>query len=181
MFKTMPVISSMMILAMLAITGFPFLNGYISKSLLMYALEGNIRYWVIFGMNIGTATLFVKMSQIFFGPKALSYPIPHFRQSVPLFILALSILGIGNYLVYFEGTFLGMDFTAFSPASLSAFVDYFITIGLAVIIYHYLVRPDKKPVKALRGFTLSFEHANYIFILYAVVLAAYFIVFGLFF
>lgn len=179
MFKTMPLISSMMILAMLAITGFPLLNGYISKSLVMYALEGNIRYWVIFGMNIGTATLFVKMSQIFFGPKALSYPIPHLRQSIPLFILTLTILGIGNYLVFFEGAFLGMDFTALSPASWSAFVDYFITIGLAVIIHHYLVRPDKKPVRALRGFMLSFEHANYIFVLYAVVLAAYFIFFGM--
>lgn len=178
MFKAMPFISSMMIIAMLAITGFPFLNGYVSKSVIMYGFDEGIHYWVVFFMNIGTATLFVKMSQIFFGPSVLSYPIGHFRQSITLFILMIALVGMGNYFVFFEGQFLGVDFSNVSPASISAFVDFFITIGLGVILYYYVVRKDVKLFKILRKFTLSFEHANYIFVVYTVVLITIFLIIG---
>ncbi len=178
MFKSMPFISIMMIIAMLAITGFPFLNGYVSKSVIMYGFDGSYHYWVVFFMNIGTATLFVKMSQMLLGPSVLSFPISHYRQSITLFILMLALIGVGNYFVFFEGQFLDVDFSTVNPASLSAFVDFFMTIGFAFILYYYVIRKDFKPIQYIRGFTLTFEHANYIFVAYTVVLITVFLIVG---
>ncbi len=181
MFRSMPIISIMMIIAMLAITGFPFLNGYVSKSVIMYGFaEGSYRYWVVFFMNIGTATLFVKMSQILIGPKVLSYPIGHTRQTLTLIILAFTLLALGNFFVFYDGGFMALDFSNLSPASISAFVDFFITSGAAFILYYYVIRKDYKPIKVLRNFKLSFEHANYIFVMYTVLLITFFILLRLF-
>lgn len=176
MFKSMPLISIAMIIAMLGITGMPFFNGYVTKSMIMYGFgSDSLEYWVIFIMNIGTATLFVKMSQIFFGPKHLSYPMHHKRQTTVLLILALAIVFMGNWFMFFDTTILGVDTSVVNPLSFAAFFDYFLTVGFALALYFFVVRKEPLPVRTLKDFSLSFEHANYIFVAYTVTLSIVFI------
>ncbi len=179
MFRTMPLVSLTMVVAMLAITGMPFLNGYVSKSVILYGHEADpFRYWVVFIANIGTAVLFLKIAPILLGPKHLSYPISHIRQDIVLVTLAMMLLVLGNYFILVEDPqFFPVDFGHLSPLSLSAFLDYFVTIGLAFLVYRLVIVKDFALTRSLRGFKLSFEHANYLFVAYTVVMVAYFLLF----
>ena len=176
MFKSMPVVSATMVIAMLAITGMPFLNGYVTKSMIMYGYgSDSIQYWVIFIMNIGTATLFIKMSQIFFGPKQLSYPMTHIRQNTVLVIISVVIIIMGNWFFFMDTSILGIDSSVLNPLSFSAFFDYALTLGLAGLAYIFLVKRENLVIRRLKDFSLSFEHANYIFVSYTVLLTIVFI------
>ncbi len=177
MFRSMPLVSITMIIAMLAITGLPFLNGYLSKSFILYGYQDSTwQYWVVFLVNIGTATLFVKMSAMLFGPKQLSFPAKHLRQDAVLVSVSLAIIMVGNLYLFTDlSGFFALDFTLLAPGSVTAFVDYFIIIGLAVLLYLLVIAKDGKVIKTIRGFNLSFEHANYIFMVFTVLIAVYFV------
>ncbi len=178
--RTLPGVSIAMIIAMLSITGAPLLNGFISKSIILYGFENtDIRYWILFISNIGTATLFVKMSQIFFGEKRITYLMKIPVQSTVLFILALVLIIIGNFYIPIGRGFFGIDFQAIQALSLGALFDYLVTLTLAFTAYYFLIRKDAKPVQAMRHFTVSFETANMLFIAYIVLLTSYFVLLAL--
>jgi len=177
MFRTMPFVSTTMIIAMLAITGLPFLNGYLSKSFILYGYQDSTwQYWLVFIVNIGTATLFVKFSTMLFGPKRLSYPVKHIRQDSVLGLIALAIIVFGNIFLFTDWlNFFDLDFTLLKPGSFTAFLDYFVIAGLGFLFYWFVVRQDGRFIRTLRKFNLSFEHANYIFIVFAAFMAIYFV------
>ena len=178
MMRTLPGVSIAMIIAMLSITGAPLLNGFISKSIIIYGFENtDIRYWILFISNIGTATLFVKMSQIFFGEKQISYLMKIPLQSTVLFTISLALIIFGNFYLPIGRGFFGIDFKAIEMYSFSAFFDYAVTIVLAFLTYYVLVRKDTKPVQTMRRFMVSFETANMLFIGYIVLLTTYFLLF----
>jgi multicomponent Na+:H+ antiporter subunit D len=176
MARTMPFISIAMIIGMLAITGAPLLNGFISKSIILYGFSGtSIQYWTLFIANIGTATLFMKMAIIFIGPKQVSYKMPHASYDVALALLALACVLLGNFYIPIADGFFGVDFSSIKAFSLGALFDYSLTLLIAFSLNYFFIRKDFKLIKKFRQFNLSFEHANYIFIAYIVLLAAFFV------
>ncbi|MFH5881474.1 complex I subunit 5 family protein [Liberiplasma polymorphum] len=176
MFRTMPLISIAMIIGMLAITGAPLLNGFISKSIIIYGFRGtNIKYWTLFIANIGTATLFMKMAVIFFGKKQVSYRMHHWSYDIVLSTLALACILLGNLYIPIARGFFGVDLSAIRAFSLGALFDYALVLLIAFLLNYFFIKKDYAPLKALRNFQLSFEHANYIFIGYIALLTAYFV------
>ena len=174
-FTSMPLVSIAMILAMLSITGAPLLNGFISKSAIMYGFATtDARYWILFIANIGTATLFVKMSQIFFGKQTLSFMFKNHLQDGALITLSVALIIFGNFYIPIGQGFFGADFSNIGFTVAKA-VEYLIILGIAYGIYRYLVAPDKSVIRHLREFNLSFESANYLFVTYLVVLTLYFV------
>jgi len=90
--------------------------------------------------------------------------------------VSLAIIVLGNLYVFTDlSGFFDLDFTLLSPGSLSAFIDYLIIIALAVILYVFVIDKDGPVIKKIRGFNLSFEHANYIFMIFTVIMAVYFV------
>ncbi|TVP94204.1 MAG: hypothetical protein EA374_07230 [Acholeplasmatales bacterium] len=176
-FMALPHVSIAMIIGMLAITGAPLLNGFISKSVILYGFTGqSVRYWILFGLNIATATLFVKMAGIFIGPQQLC-SIGH-RQGKHLALLLLSIgcIVLGNaYIPLFQGLF-SIDVSDIRRVSFGALFDYGVTLSLAGALYWLIIRKDLGPMKTLRNFKLSFETANFLFVGYIVVMVWFFIV-----
>ena len=176
MFRTMPFISSAMIIGMLAITGAPLLNGFISKSIIIYGFRGtNIQYWILFIANILTATLFMKMAIIFIGPKQVSYRMKHWAYDISLAFLALACVILGNFYIPIADGFFGVDFSSIQAFSLGALFDYSLVLLIAFLLNYFIIRKDYGFIQKLRNFQLSFEHANYIFITYIVLLTAYFV------
>ncbi len=174
-FRSMPLVSAAMILAMLSITGAPLLNGFISKSAIMYGFATtDARYWILFIANIGTATLFIKMSQIFFGKQSLSFRFQNHLQDGTLIILSIALVIFGNFYIPIGQGFFGADFSNIS-FTIAKLFEYFIIIGVAYSIYRFVVRPESKTIHRLRNFTLSFESANYIFVVYIVLMTVYFV------
>ncbi len=175
-FRAMPLVSIAMIIGMLSITGAPLLNGFISKSAIMYGFEStDLRYWILFLINIGTATLFVKMSQIFFGKKSLSFRFQNYIQDAALIIIAFVIILFGNFYIPIGQGFFGADFSNIQ-FTLWKLVEYLIIIGVAFGIFYFLIRPDYKGVKLIRNYTVSFESANYLFVMYIVTMVIYFVI-----
>ena len=176
-FRTMPIISVMMIIGMLAITGMPFFNGYISKSIIKYGFEDSVfRTLALYLVNIGTTTLFIKMSHIFFGPKMLSYPMKHRQQNITLLLLALACLVFGNFYVEIMDAFFGIDYAHITRISLGGLLDYGITVIIGILIYLYVLKKDVRLVKGIREFKISFETANILFIALLTVLTFYFVI-----
>jgi len=174
--RTMPLVSIFMIVGMLSITGAPLFNGFISKSIIMYGFaETSVRYWILFAVNIGTATSFVKMAQIFFGPKTVSYPMRHLAQNTAMMMLALGCIILGNFYIPFTTGFFGIPFDTVGEFHIGHFFDYAVTVGIAYMIFRFIVAKDYRPIRLIREYQVSFETANYVFIVYLVALTTYFI------
>jgi len=174
-FKTMPFVSIFMIIGMLSITGAPLFNGFISKSVIKYGIEGDIKYWVLYIVNIGTATSFVKLSQIFFGQKNQVVAKQMIVNYVPLFALSFACIIFGLMYIPISDGFFGIDLTYVKVTKFRSFVDYGVTLFIGYMIYTLLIKKDYLFVRKLRMFNLSFEKANYAFIIYIVAMTLYFI------
>ncbi len=174
--RSMPIVSIFMIIGMLAITGAPFMNGYISKALITDALyDDPLRYYAVFLVNIGSAAAFVKLSMIFFGPKTLSYPHKNYAQIVPLAVISLACFVFGIFHESLGEILFGFDVSAVDPFTFTALATYIVTIAFGFLLYHHLIRPDRKGVRRLRRFTVTFETANYLFVIYVAVLTGFFL------
>jgi multicomponent Na+:H+ antiporter subunit D len=163
-FKTLPLISIMLIIGMLAITGAPFFNGFVSKSIIKYGFKTSQIKGVIFSLiNIGTATSFVKLSQIFFGKSDIKAANSH-NENLPLFILALMIILLGNYYIPLGTGFFGVDLSYVSVLNLSNWINYLTTLGIGYLLYRYVIDKDPPFIKRLRHTLLTFETSNYLLI-----------------
>jgi len=177
LWRSMPVVSLLMIAGMLAISGAPFFNGYVSKAFISTSLaDSTVRYYTFFLINIGSTAAFIKLAQIFFGPKMLSYPMRHTAKMIPLFFIAAGCFALGNFYVPIFDRFFGVDLSDIRAFSLSAFFDYFVTLAAAFAIVWFWVRKDGRIVRELRKVHISFETANYMFVLYIVALGVVFVV-----
>ena len=173
--KTMPWVSVMMIIGMLSITGAPIFNGFISKSILSVGFQsGTTQYWLLYLVNIGTATSFIKMSQIFFGVSPLSYPMARKRENFALMGFGLMCVLAGNLAIPVSQGFFGVDVSFVKIFQLSKFVDYIATLAMGYTLYSLVISKDLWVVRKIRDSRLSFGSANAVFLGLLVALVVYF-------
>lgn len=174
-FRAMPVVSIFMIVGMLSITGAPLFNGFISKQIIKYGIsDTGYKYWILFIVNIGTATSFIKMSQIFFGPKTMTIRVKPIRESLSLMVLAFTCIILGNFYIPISDGFFGVDLTKFT-VNIEALYDYIAALTIGLSFYKLVIEKDGRFVQAIRNYKVSFEAANYLFMVYIVTLIIYFI------
>lgn len=174
--RTMPVVSIFMIIGMLSITGAPFFNGFISKSIIKYGIQDSgIKYWILFIVNIGTATSFIKMAQVFFGPKPMTIRLRSLEQRIALMTLAFACVVLGNFYIPISTGFFGVDVSHVSVFQWEAFFDYAVALIIGFCFYKLVIEKDRLPVRKIREFNLSFEMSNYLFVLYVAVMTVYFV------
>ncbi len=175
--RTMPFVSVFMIVGMLSITGAPFFNGFISKSIIKYGIiDSGIKYWILFVVNIGTATSFIKLSQIFFGKKTMTIRLKAVPQRVTMMTLAFACVVLGNFYIQIGEGFFGLPLQQITVTEWAAFFDYALALSIGLLFYKLVIEPDYKPVRYIRNFKMSFETANYLFVVFLVVMSVYFIV-----
>jgi multicomponent Na+:H+ antiporter subunit D len=163
-FKTLPIISIMLIIGMLAITGAPFFNGFISKSVIKYGLKTSQIKGIIFNIiNIGTATSFVKLSQIFFGKSDVKAT-HSYNEHLALLLLALGILFMGNYYIPIGTGFFGVDLSYISILNVHNWINYLSTLGIGYCFYRFVIVKDPPFIKKIRHTMISFETSNYLLI-----------------
>ena len=150
-FKVMPMLAIAKILAILGIVGTPLFNGNISKYFLMSGLD----FWlntVLIIVNLGTITIFIKYSTIFFGkPKEQLHVKTDLLRHGPILILGVlcfvggifgvwSIEFLFNYTVY-------VDLQGYIEKT----VIFFISLGIGYLIYKYYVEKSEflKKVKEI--------------------------------
>jgi multicomponent Na+:H+ antiporter subunit D len=166
--RTMPLTGIVLIFGMLSITGAPFFNGYVSKSLIKYDFKYDTIKMILFTIiNIGTVTSFIKFSRILFGPKQnILIKKSDILANLSMVILAISCLGLGIFYKPFLELIWQTDASYVKLFDLRQWLDYALYLALGYLIYRYIIKKDFKPLKSIRHFQLSFEDANYMLILY---------------
>ena len=167
-FKTMPFTSILLIIGMLSISGMPFFNGYVSKSLIKYAFKDNVLQMMLYTLiNIGTVASFVKFSSILFGEKQkVNIAFKDSKRYIAMILLALVSICTGIFYEQIITVLFGFNPTSVSLFNIVSYIDYALYIGLGIFIYRFVIKKDFKWIQSLRGFSMSFEDANYALILY---------------
>ncbi len=174
--KTMPWVTTMMLVGMFSITGAPIFNGFISKSILSVGFQsGTMQYWLLYLVNIGTATSFIKMSQIFFGEAPLSYPMARKRENFALMGFGLMCVLAGNLAIPVSQGFFGVDVSFVTVFRVAKFVDYLATLAMGYTFYSLVIAKDLWVVRKIRDSRLSFGSANAVFVSLFAFMALYFV------
>ncbi len=169
LFKTMPFLAVVMIIAMLSLSGMPFLGGYASKSLIKYQLtEGTLMYGFFYASNVLTPIILLRLGKIFLGPKPLNHYFNHFFASVAMGLLALALIVFGIFFQPIFALLWSIDFSQVNPASLSSWLDYGFILGIAYLLYYFFLEKEKSIIDRIRHFSVSFETANILFLGYIV-------------
>lgn len=171
-FKSMPLTSIFLIVGMLAITGAPFFNGYVSKTLVKYSFkEEPFKMFLFTLINLGTATSFIKFSQILFGPKVKLEKRKDVKQYISVITIGISCLAIGIFYKELGLFIFNLDLSYVKLFDLRAWLDYVVYLLIGYLFYKYYISKDYKPVRAIRSYQATFETANYLFIFYIALLS----------
>lgn len=155
--KKFPELAFFLILGGLSITGFPFTNGFVSKHLIKYSLEGNniVRY-ALHLINIGTIIYILKLSQVLFG-KAKG----NINKNIKVSRLPLIFLASITVLAGFAEMFILKNYLDIVvKVHFSDFVTYFVYIVIGYLIHRYIIDRDIKALQFLRRYQLGFRRAN---------------------
>jgi len=173
-FKTMPWVSILLIIGMLSISGAPLFNGFVSKTLIKYDFKNDPFKMIIFTLiNIGTVTSFIKFSQILFGHKVQIEKNKDTLQIVSMSIIGILCVVIGLFYIPIGSFIFGTDLSYVTFKDPRQWIDYIIYVMVGLLLYRHVIMRDYVPLQIIRESRLTFEHANYVFILYMVVLSLF--------
>ncbi|WP_432666469.1 proton-conducting transporter membrane subunit [Wukongibacter baidiensis] len=165
-FKVLPFTSILMIIGMLSITGAPFFNGFISKTIIKYGLkESAYKSYMFYILNLGTSVSFVKLSQIFFGKSDVK-KYNSIGENMAMFLLGLGCISLGIFFVPIGKTLLYIDLKFIKLSSLSIWINYFITLVIAYFIYLFFISKELSIIKKIRHINISFGTANFLLVLF---------------
>ncbi|MDO9628726.1 MAG: proton-conducting transporter membrane subunit [Acholeplasmataceae bacterium] len=171
-FKSMPWTAILLIIGMLSISGAPLFNGFVSKTLVKYDFKGDLFKMALFTLiNIGTITSFIKFSQILYGPKVAIVKRKDITQLLSMSILGILCIAIGIFYVPIGFLVFGRDLSYVKILDVRQWIDYITYVMIGMVFYRYIVKRDFKPLQMIREWTVTFENANYVFILYMVFLS----------
>jgi multicomponent Na+:H+ antiporter subunit D len=167
-FKTMPLTSIFMLGGVLAITGAPMFNGFVSKALIQYSFKENILVTLMFYiLNVGTILYYIKFVQIFFGRSSAS--ISEDKPSVlPLALSMIGCLLLGTFLLPVIESIGGIQIFTINLFSISKIFSYFLYVGIAVVIYNKLVKKYDSLFNSIRHFNIPFETSNMMLIIFVI-------------
>ncbi len=169
-FKRLPVVSIIMIIGMFSITGAPFFNGFISKTIIKYGIKHNSLHSALFFIiNLGTCISFIKFSQIFFGDyEAANFKKIHNKFS--MVILGISCLLMGILYAPIINVFYDIDLSFINILSLSAWLNYLVSLLIGFIVFKFIIDKDFYPMKKIRHFNISFETTNFMLIFFIIIM-----------
>jgi len=171
-FKSMPWTAILLIIGMLSISGAPFFNGFVSKSLIKYDFKYDTLKMALFTLiNIGTVTSFIKFSQILFGPKVAVVKRKDFTQILSMSIIGLSCILIGVLYIPIGNFVFNLDMRYVNIFDVRLWIDYMIMVMVGLLLYRHVIQKDYRPLREIREMSITFENANYVFILYMVMLS----------
>ncbi|WP_038261827.1 complex I subunit 5 family protein [Peptoclostridium litorale] len=174
-FARLPMTSIFMIIGMLSITGMPYLNGYVGKSIVAYSLKKTPWELIVLQLvNIGTAASFIKLSQIFFiNVKGVSMRRKkRITENVPLLILSIGCIVTAAFYIEMANLLVEVpvpDIIIISPRKIG---EYVLTMFAGFALYKLVLKHDPVWVKNIRHFDVSFANACMFLVGFVVVMSA---------
>ncbi len=155
--KTMPITGTCTLIASLAITGAPFMNGSISKYFIQYGAKGSFLEYLIIFINFGTILVFVKYTWMLWGKKE---NLPHTKQvgrkKIVLILLSLVCILGGVYGVQNVNYFMNSNLSINPVDYIEKCIIYSVSVFVAVLLYKYFISNNKKIYK-YNVFSLNFQ------------------------
>ncbi len=152
--KKMPVTAGCFLIASLAIAGFPLLNGFVSKSLIMNAAAGGGYYWaeiLLMIASVGTLmSVTLKVNYfVFFGKSDVNIDVdessvPFNRKAAMLMgATACAVTGLFPGLVYGLTPY-GTDGHPFTVDHVTQYIELFAAATIAFVMYIEHMKPKEK-------------------------------------
>ncbi|HCX64044.1 MAG TPA: proton-conducting membrane transporter [Eubacteriaceae bacterium] len=171
-FKTMPFVSVISILAVLGITGAPLFNGSISKYFISYGMKDT---WLEYGLilvNLGTIVSFLKYSRMFQGRgKRRESKKDYYRKGVIFVFGAMCFIG-GIFGVFFIEYFFAVPLQVNTGDYWIKGLLFFMSILVGWLIYRYVVIGNKW-LERIRNFDLNFNQISMCIVSFFGALMAY--------
>jgi len=166
--RKMPFTSILMIIGMLSITGMPFFNGLISKTIIKEGVkDSSLAVFALKLVNIGTMVSFIKISQIFFGEdKAVKASMDDLTLRIGMLVPALFCIILGIFHVPLMGYLFDIDLGYINPMSIEHWITYGINAVIGFLVYDRIISKDFKFIEKIGQFKISFGNSNYLLILY---------------
>jgi multicomponent Na+:H+ antiporter subunit D len=172
--RSMPWTGVLLIVGMLSISGAPLFNGFVSKTLVKYDFKTDDFKMILFTIiNIGTVTSFLKFSQILFGQRKQSFIFTDRKQQFAMTLIAILCILIGIFYIPLGSWLLGKDLSYVNIFDVTQWIDYAIYVMAGLLLYRYVIVKDFRPLVKIRNLSISFENANYLFILYMVMISIF--------
>ncbi len=173
-FKSMPMTAILLIVGILSISGAPLFNAFVSKSLIKYGFNDNwIKIVLFMIINIGTITSFVKFSQILFGPKTSTVGKMDVLQILALSILAIGCVIMGILYIPIGRLIFDVNLSSIHILNWKIWLEYLLYLAIGIILYLFVIKKDLSPLRFIRNTIISFESANYVFVIYIVFLTIF--------
>lgn len=164
---TMPILSIAMIIGMLAISGGFLTNGYLSKSLLLYGLEGRnaIAVFAYHFINLGTIIYLLKISQIFFGHGDIAKRSVALGQRIAISLLAAACLVLPWINRNLWG-FFGLALPQLSLFSWNKALLYGAQLAIGFWFVKRIFYREPKAMTRIRHFQIGFGASNALMLLF---------------
>ncbi len=175
-FKSLPWTAVLLIIGMLSITGAPFFNGYVSKTMIKYAFKGDQILMFLFNLiNLGTMISFSKVAMILFGKPIQPVLVKRasMSQHIPMTLLAISSLVIGLFYQPIMEAIYGFSPYAVELQQGSIYLDYVFWASLGFNLYYFFIRKDFKPLIFIREFKMTFPTSNFLLLGFLVSIFAF--------
>jgi multicomponent Na+:H+ antiporter subunit D len=163
-FKTLPWTAILLIVGMLAITGAPLFNGFVSKTMIKYAFKDDVVLIGLFNLiNLGTIVSFSKVAMMLFGKPIQPVVLvkrASVTQHIPMTILALLTLGLGVlYQPLLQSIYQWQAYNVHLE-DFNVYLDYLVWVSLGFNLYYIGIRNDGFILQKLREFNFTFPTAN---------------------
>jgi len=169
--STMPWLSAAMIIGMLALSGGFLTNGYLSKSLLLYGLEGKpaIATLAFHFVNLGTIIYLLKLSQIFFGHAAQPQKPIVLGQRLAITILATTCLVL-PWFKHDLWAYFGLSLPHISLFTLEKAIIYGAQLAIGFWFVKRVIRQEPKFMRSIRNFQFGFGSSNALMLLFLILM-----------
>lgn len=165
LWKTMPGISFLLVIGILAITGAPMFNGYVSKSLIKYAFKMDDFKMIFFHLiNIFTIISFTKLLRMLPGKKVQTYR-PAIVQWIAMGSLAIMIMVIGLGYSWVGEYFFNRAWTNVQLLDVQPWLDYVGYALVGFISYTLFIKPDRSFLQWIRSRQPKFNSAIFLLLI----------------
>lgn len=182
--RSHPLLSSCMIIGLLSITGAPLFVGFISKTVIKLSIESEFQLILFRIISIGSIISYMKFVQIFFGQPTRYKKIGNGQQVAVVILTLLCIvfflieLDIAPVIVSINDTVSESLTSSIYYAKASLYDNYYMLeymayLFIGVVIFKFIIKPQKKLLHFLRHFRIKFQDAIVSLLIFLILVITY--------
>ncbi len=174
LWQSSKLVSIVLMIAILSITGAPLFSGGYSKYFISYGYESELFKWLFVIINAGTMASFIKFFRVIFS-KPIDEPVKlqvDLNQKIVIITMALTciLLGFGGDMI--ANTIHHQPYTYSTLSQMSKIPVYLTSYLVSYLVFRYVLE-NSRALKFIKGIELSFNSINLAIVSFFVATLAY--------